>query len=142
MNGRLGTLLLSLLIVFEAYSIKLCDNACSESSASVCSREDDGSKEEILLLGLFPCNAEDYEGRGITVAGQMAVRQINNRTDILENYRLTLLVEDVMVSILVPLHRMSRARREMLSQELIVMDFPKPCRAHEHDPGCLHHVFM
>lgn len=73
----------------------LCDDACSMSNASVCKQDVDPSKEEILLLGLFPCNATDFAAIGITVAGQMAVKKINSDAELLSDYNLRLVVEDV-----------------------------------------------
>ena len=78
----------------------LCDDACSMSNASVCKQDVDPSKEEILLLGLFPCNATDFAAIGITVAGQMAVKKINSDAELLSDYSLRLVVEDVEVGLL------------------------------------------
>ena len=81
----------------------LCDETCASpdrgNNASVCFQEKD-SRQEIALLGLFPCNTPNFQARGLTVAGQMAVRQISysdNTTHLLSGYRLKLYVENSQV---------------------------------------------
>ena len=85
----------------EVAGVILCDETCASpdrGNASVCLQEKD-SRREIALLGLFPCNTDNFQARGLTVAGQMAVRQIsyNNSTNLLQNYRLKLYVENSQV---------------------------------------------
>ena len=85
----------------EVAGVILCDETCASpdrGNASVCLQEKD-SRREIALLGLFPCNTANFQARGLTVAGQMAVRQIshNNSTNLLQNYRLKLYVENSQV---------------------------------------------
>ena len=85
----------------EVAGVILCDETCASpdrGNASVCLQEED-SRREIALLGLFPCNTPIFQARGLTVAGQMAVRQISysNSTTLLQGYRLKLYVENSQV---------------------------------------------
>ena len=79
-----GTAFFLLCCVFGAWlgevaGLILCNETCASpgrGNASVCLQEAD-HRQEIALLGLFPCNTPIFQARGLTVAGQMAVRQIS-----------------------------------------------------------------
>ena len=92
----------------DVAGVILCDETCASpdrGNASVCIQEKD-SRQEILLLGLFPCNSPNFMARGLTVAAQMAVRQISyndsQRDRLLQGYRLKLAVENTQVSRWIP----------------------------------------
>ena len=80
--------------------LRLCDGDCmTDMELDICMPpEDDDPREPIRLLGLFPCNTEDYRARGLTPASQMAISQINDDMSLLPGFRLELLVNNSMVS--------------------------------------------
>lgn len=83
-------------------SIILCDEGCLNSPGAseldICMKDIDPDRTTILLMGLFPCNVPDFRARGLTVAGQMAIRAVRRNTSILQDYKLELSFSNTMVS--------------------------------------------
>ena len=101
-----STILLALLLVSlfqDSRSIILCDEGCKGSPGAsdlgICQKDTNPDKTPIFLMGLFPCNVPDFRARGLTVAGQMAVRAVRLDTSILQDYRLELSFSNSMVSL-------------------------------------------
>lgn len=82
-------------------SVILCDEGCLTANATddlgICMKDSAG-KPSLLLMGLFPCNVPGYRGRGLTVAGQMAVRAVRLNSSLLQDYQLELSFSNSMVS--------------------------------------------
>ena len=56
--------------------------------------------EDLYLLGLFPVGGDAWPaGEALLLAVNIALEQVNNRTDILPGYRLNLIPSDTMVSV-------------------------------------------
>ena len=92
-------------VIFLATSTEgllLCDGDCRNNSELEICRNDTDARQQITLLGLFPCNSAVFRARGLTPPAQMAINQINQhqRSMLLPGYRLHLLVNNSMVSIL------------------------------------------
>ena len=75
----------------------LCDGDCMNNTELAICRKIFDSRQPITLLGLFPCNTPAFRARGLTVAAQMAINQINRTSTLLPGYRLQLLVNNSMV---------------------------------------------
>ena len=60
---------------------------------------EDGTKD-LYLMGLIPFGGNTWPaGEALQLAMDMALEQVNNRTDLLWGYRLNLMVEDTRVNI-------------------------------------------
>ena len=90
------SLLLLWAVALVAKAVRLCGDCPVNSTASICEQPTD-ERQEIVLLGLFPCNTDIFIARGITVASQMAAYQISYKSNILPGYRLKLLADNSMV---------------------------------------------
>ena len=97
---RVYVLLILILSILNVNALVLCDGDCLNSpDIDICQKDVD-DREEIVLLGLFPCNTPTFRARGLTPAAQMAIRQISysgDNPDLLRGYRLRLLVNNSMV---------------------------------------------
>ena len=90
---------LMLIVIQPSRSIILCDERCANLTVplGICTKNTSGTP--LYLMGLFPCNSNDFRARGLTVAGQMAVRAVNRNSSILQDYRLVLSFSNTMVKI-------------------------------------------
>ena len=99
----LAALLLLVSLVGRTGALVLCDDQCQRSpnatDLEICT-EDTTERTPLYLMGFFPCNVPGYRGRGLTVAGQMAVRAVGLNSSILQGYRLELSFSNTMVSVL------------------------------------------
>ena len=87
-------LLLQTSLVRNSGAVILCDEGCLSSpnatELGICINDTTEERTPLYLMGFFPCNGPDFRGRGLTVAGQMAVRAVNLNSSILQDYRLEL----------------------------------------------------
>ena len=93
-------LYMGLIVAFQWPStvsgIILCDSDCiNNTELDVCMKT--LTQTALPVMGLFPCDVPEFRGRGLTVAAQMAVRQLQRNDSVLPNHRLELSVSNTMV---------------------------------------------
>ena len=82
-------------------SIILCDGDCiNQTDLEICVKPGP-DRTPLLVMGLFPCEVPEFRARGLTVAAQMAIKELQKSTTVLPNYRLNLDVSNTMVCNLV-----------------------------------------
>ena len=98
----LALLLVLVSLVRSSGALVLCDEGCQSSpnamELGICMENTTEERTSLYLMGFFPCNVPDFRARGLTVAGQMAVRAVNLNSSILQDYRLELSFSNTMVS--------------------------------------------
>ena len=83
-------------------SLILCDGECTLQNFTeleICQKKT-SSKTPLPVMALFPCNVPDFRARGLTVAAQMAVNEIEKNSTVLQDYRMELVVDNTMVRII------------------------------------------
>ncbi len=76
----------------------LCDGGCiNGTDLGICSKNT-SDDYPLYFMGFFPCNVPGFRGRGLTVAGQMAVRAVTLNSSLLQGYRVELSFDNSMVS--------------------------------------------
>ena len=90
------TLLGCLLLLGQSRAILLCDGDCMGNTGLDICQALPKNKTQLNIMAFFPCNTPDFRARGLTVAAQMAVREIGT-SSLLPDYSLKLLVENTMV---------------------------------------------
>ena len=95
-------LLFSLLMLCSlpgpSLSILLCGDDClNNTNLEICQKPPSNTKL-LDIMAFFPCNTPSFRARGLTVAAQLAAKNVVKDSSLLSGYKLNLVIDNTMVS--------------------------------------------
>ena len=94
----LFSLLLLCSLLGPSHSILLCDGDCLNGTELEICQKPSSDTTLLDIMAFFPCNTPGFRARGLTVAAQMAAKNVIKNSTLLNGYKLNLVVDNTMVS--------------------------------------------